>query len=123
MNDARADKPITKIRLNTLLFGDILLIFFLLSTTCLSIWFIRELATNGFKDTFKNLWPLLLTFFLVELIIFWAGIIIVYVTSAQLGVKTRVIGIICGMIPIVHIIVLIMIIRITFREVTFEKER
>ena len=121
MNDARADKPITKIRLNTLLFGDILLIFFLLSTTCLGIWFIRELATNGFKDTFKNLWPLLLTFFLVELIIFWAGIIIVYVTSAQLGIKTRVIGIICGMIPIAHIIVLIMIIRITFREVTFEK--
>lgn len=123
MNDVRADKPLTRVRLNTLLFGDILLIFFLISVTGLSIWFIRELLTLGFKETFKTLWPLLLSFFLIELLIFWTGIIIVYVTSAQLGVKMRVIGALCGMIPIAHIIVLIMIIRITLREVTFEKAK
>lgn len=58
-----------------------------------------------------------------EAILFWNGILRVYCTSIQLGIKWRVIGALCGMIPIVHIIVLLRIIRIAAEEVTFEEEK
>ena len=51
---------------------------------------------------------------------FWNGIIRVYVTSVQLGVKQRIIGVLCGLIPVVHLFALIAIIRITRREVREE---
>ncbi len=51
---------------------------------------------------------------------FWNGIIRVYVTSVQLGVKQRIIGLLCGLIPVVHLFALIAIIRITRREVREE---
>lgn len=59
----------------------------------------------------------------LESIVFWNGIIRVYAGSAQLGIKWRVIGIICGWIPIVHLIVLVKIIRIVSEEVTFESKK
>ena len=37
---------------------------------------------------------------LVESIIFWIGIIMVYATSEQLGIRWRVLGIVCGWIPV-----------------------
>lgn len=60
---------------------------------------------------------------LVEAAIFWVGIIRVYVTSVQLGIKWRLIGILCGWIPIVHLIVLGRIIGIVSREVRYEQEK
>lgn len=59
----------------------------------------------------------------VHVFLFWNGIICVYVTSGQLGVKHRVIGVICGMIPIANLFALNSIIRITLREVFFEAEK
>lgn len=59
----------------------------------------------------------------VHVFLFWNGIICVYVTSGQLGVKHRVIGVICGMIPIANLFALNSIIRITLREVFFEVEK
>ena len=56
-------------------------------------------------------------------IIFWSGIITVYVRSKQLGFKWRLIGILCGMIPVAHLIALGYIIRITFREYRDENAR
>ena len=56
-------------------------------------------------------------------ILFWNGIICVYCSSTQMGVKWRVIGALCGMIPIINIIVLCKIIRITSDEVEFETEK
>ena len=55
--------------------------------------------------------------FMVELVLFWNGIIRVYLTSVQLGMKWRVIGIICGWIPIAQIYALCKIIRIAGNEV------
>ena len=54
---------------------------------------------------------------------FWNGIIRVYVTSVQLGVKQRIIGALCGLIPVVHLFALIAIIRITRREVREESAK
>lgn len=56
-------------------------------------------------------------------IIFWSGIITVYVQSRQLGFKWRVIGILCGMIPVAHLVALGYIIKITFREYRDEDAR
>ena len=57
---------------------------------------------------------------LVEALVFWSGIIRVYLTSAQIGVKWRAIGIICGWIPAVHLAVLVKIIRMASDEWEFE---
>ena len=59
----------------------------------------------------------------LESILFWNGIICVYLTSVQLGIKHRVIGILCGMIPIANLIALGVIIRTVFKEVRFETEK
>lgn len=56
-------------------------------------------------------------------IIFWSGIIRVYISSKQLGMKWRVIGILCGMIPIAHLIALGKIISLTSREYKEENAR
>lgn len=59
----------------------------------------------------------------IESFLFWIGIIIVYTTSVQLGIKYRVLGIICGWIPIINIIMLMKIIKTTSEEYKFEKEK
>lgn len=59
----------------------------------------------------------------VNFIIFWNGILCVYLTSAQLGIKLRIIGIICGMIPIANLVALFFIIKTTTRECLFEVKR
>ena len=56
-------------------------------------------------------------------ILFWNGILCVYFTSTQMGIKWRLIGALCGMIPIINLIVLTRIIKITADEVEFEIEK
>lgn len=56
-------------------------------------------------------------------ILFWNGIICVYCTSAQLGIKPRIIGAICGPIPVAHLFALGYIIYITSREVVEETKK
>ena len=59
----------------------------------------------------------------VENIVFWNGIIRVYLTSVQLGIRYRVIGIVCGWIPIVHLFTLGLVVRTVSAEVSFENEK
>ena len=61
--------------------------------------------------------------FAVNFIVFWDGIICVYLTSTQLGAKWRIIGAICGLIPIVNLVILFKIIKITTNEYLFEAEK
>ena len=51
----------------------------------------------------------------VETIVFWTGIVTVYLSSVQLGLKWRVIGVLCGWIPVANLIALRRIIRIVER--------
>lgn len=60
---------------------------------------------------------------LAEAAVFWNGIIRVYATSVQLGIRWRVVGIVCGWIPIAHLYVLIRIILIVQKEVRFEADK
>lgn len=64
-----------------------------------------------------------LLIFLVECIIFWNGIIRIYITSQQLGIRWRVIGAVCGMIPVVHLVVLWKLIHIVEKEVRTENQK
>lgn len=68
------------------------------------------------------LWSALICI-LAHFILFWNGIISVYCTSVQLGIKHRVIGLLCGMIPVANLIVLRKIIKITTEEVKFESQK
>lgn len=61
--------------------------------------------------------------FVVEFILFWNGMLRVYLTSVQLGIKWRVIGAVCGLIPFVNLYVLHKILRITRNEVIYENEK
>lgn len=56
-------------------------------------------------------------------IVFWNGILCAYLSSHQLGVRLRVIGALCGMIPVANLIALRAILRTLRREVDFETER
>lgn len=58
-----------------------------------------------------------------EAVVFWNGIIRIYVTSQQLGVKWRVIGGLCGMIPVVNLFVLSVLIRTAEKEIAFEDRK
>ena len=60
---------------------------------------------------------------LMESAIFWIGIITVYLTSEQLGIRWRVLGIVCGWIPIANLIMLHIIIKTVGAEVKMEKMR
>ncbi len=64
-----------------------------------------------------------LLIFLVELVVFWNGMLRIYLTSEQLGIRFRVLGALCGMIPIVHLVVLGMMLRIVEREVRTENQK
>lgn len=59
----------------------------------------------------------------LEALIFWIGIITVYLTSRQLGIRYRVLGILCGWIPVAHLIMLHIIIRTVGLEVENETLR
>lgn len=58
-----------------------------------------------------------------EAAIFWNGIIRVYLTSVQLGIKIRVLGIVFGMIPIANLVMLMIIYLKVRREADFESEK
>jgi len=59
----------------------------------------------------------------VNFVVFWNGIICVYLTSTQLGIRLRLIGALCGLIPIVNLVVLFLIIRATTGECMFETKK
>ena len=73
-------------------------------------------------DYMTFVWSALICFG-VNFIVFWNGIICVYLTSTQLGIKLRVIGIICGFIPVANLIALFFIIKTTAEECFFEQKK
>ena len=72
-------------------------------------------------------WPAIITYACVTLgllnLYFWVGIILVYLTSKQIGIRMRLIGIFCGMIPIANLFALTIIVKIAGREVREESQR
>ena len=56
----------------------------------------------------------------VLFVVFWVGILCVYLCSAQLGLRLRLVGLICGLIPIANLITLFFILKVTTGECLFE---
>lgn len=100
--------------------GADLLTSFLIATTLTVAFYVTELIVSGISAL---LWISAGLAALELSIVFWNGIIRVYCTSVQLGIKYRVIGIICGAVPIVNIWALHKIIKITSTEAWFEHDK
>ena len=116
------NRKLPKLRLRICADGCELLIYFLISVSCSVIWLAVKLPTMFFEQ--RGMWFAdLLCVILAEAAVFWNGILRVYLTSAQIGVKWRTIGIICGWIPIANLIVLIRIIRLASEECRFESKK
>lgn len=104
--------------------GTKILEFFLVTSTALvisAVWFGPVTHT---WDFFANPVAWLaagIAIFLVEFVLFWVGIIMVYTSSLQLGLKKRILGAVCGWIPFINLFMLVGIIRICREEVALER--
>ncbi len=81
------------------------------------------LAFLTLPDAYATLLWSMLYCFVAEAIAFWNGILCVYCASFQLSIKTRVLGAVCGMIPILNLIMLSKILRAVRSEADGEHER
>ena len=102
--------------------GNILLWIFVI-TTAAALWHYVPVVYRGIiaRDTSYLLG--LLCAAAGAFLLFWAGIIIVYITSRQLGFKIRLLGILLGMIPLANLVMLFIILRITGKEARTELAR
>ena len=109
-------------RLRVCLHGTVLLLAFELSTLISIAYHIYLAIATIMSDPMTFLWSALLCI-CVEAVVFWNGIITLYLSSVQLGIRQRLIGALCGMIPIVNLIVLNSMIHTVLEEVRFEQEK
>lgn len=117
-----------RIKLALCALGSIILTGFLISTTAAVVWilvgffgkydWIGSLRT----DTWEWLKICLYTI-IIEAVIFWVGILLVYFTSTQLGLRYRLWGLALGMIPIANLVMLFIILKTTYGEVFSESKR
>ena len=119
-------------RIHQLSAGCELLRLFLATATVNVVWMlallpsaIRNMNSAG---CFSGLWMVIwgfnaLVIVLLEAVVFWNGMIRVYITSVQLGIKHRVLAALCGWIPFLNIWYLRKIIRIVAEEAEFETEK
>lgn len=82
---------------------------------------IRDLIAGVSDYSFYIVYGIVLV--ITEAIIFWNGILRVYLTSVQLGIRYRVLGILLGMIPPANLIMLMIIYFKTRRETNFETQK
>ena len=115
-------KGTKKFRLKLCNHGTTVLTIFIFSLVPSIVWH-SILAFRLLPDLYIDFLFSALYCFLLSAIFFWNGIICVYCTSTQLGIKWRVKGILCGMIPVLNLIMLTKIIKITSSEVEFEIEK
>ena len=102
--------------------GNILLWMFVVTTAAAVLHYV-PVAYRAFIERNASLLRGLLPVAAAEFILFWIGIIIVYVTSGQLGIRTRVLGVVFGMVPVANLIMLFLILRITGKEAGTELAR
>jgi len=114
---------VKKIRTKICNHGTVTLILFSFSIIPSVIWHVALICHSIINGFFSDLLFSTLLCVILSAILFWNGIISVYCTSTQMGIKWRVLGIILGLIPIINIIVLVNIIRISSTEVDVEIEK
>ncbi len=102
--------------------GTILLVSFYISVIVSAIYQIIIAIKTIPNDYMLFVWSLVFCI-CVNFVIFWNGIICVYLTSTQLGIKVRVIGLVCGMIPVANLVALFFIIKTTLTEFLVETKK
>lgn len=109
------------IRLKILDSGNVLMLQFFVSVSIGVIWQIISIIffELSFEKTIINICFYVIT----EAIVFLNGIIRLYCTSIQLGIKLRVLGIIFGFVPLLNLILLCVIVKTTRKEYLFEREK
>ena len=115
-------KRIPLSRLRVCYHGAVLLVIFL-AAALFSIVYHIVLAGRLFPDhAWTWVWSAL---FCAAILagVFWNGIISVYCTSKQLGIRFRVLGLICGLIFPLNLVVLVLILRVVLYEVDLESEK
>ena len=90
----------------------------IIATILFYIASIFEYHVNGFI----LLWNAVVCIFLLS-IIFWNGMLRVYLHSKQLGIRYRGLGLLLGLVPIFNIIMLVKMIYICYQEVDFENNK
>ena len=119
-------------RIDQLSAGCELLRLFLVTATLNAVWMllwlssaIRIAKSDGFfSGILLVIWIInVIPMVVLEAILFWNGMIRVYLTSVQLGLKHRILAALCGWIPFLNIWYLTKIIRIASDEVEFETEK
>ena len=104
--------------------------FLLHGNYCLKIFFISTLFSVMIQILLGylmiNAYPLLfivnlLACFSVLSLSLYIGIVIIYCTSSQLGLKLRILGACLGVIPIANIVALIMIVKEIDKEINYEQ--
>jgi len=111
-----------KLRLKLCNHGTLLLTIFVFSLIPSLIWHI-VLAFLTIPNAYMDLIWSMIYCIVASAILFWNGIVCIYCTSTQMGIRWRVIGALCGMIPILNLIVLTKIINLTSDEMEFEIEK
>lgn len=112
-------KGTKRLRLKICNHGALLLAIFACSLIPSFVWHV-VLAFLTIPNTYMDLVWSIVYCVLASSVVFWNGIICVYCTSAHMAIKWRVIGVLCGMTPILNLIVLTRIIKVTSEEVEFE---
>ncbi|MEY8508072.1 triacylglycerol lipase [Lachnospiraceae bacterium 42-17] len=119
---SKANRKLPKRRYRVCADGCELLIYFLLSVSASTLWLLLRFL-DLFSGNLGRWLSDLICVIVVEGIVFWGGIVRIYTTSAQIGIKWRIIGIICGWIPVANLLVLMKLIRISLEESRFESEK
>lgn len=118
----RSDRTIPTRRLSLCHHGGCVLALFS-GTALLSILWHGLLAYHLFPDNAALFWWSLLYTSVAEFVLFWHGMICVYLSSGQMGIRRRVLAALVGLIPIVNLVALGKIIAIVFDEVRFESAK
>ncbi len=120
---AGALRPRTESRRIQVCRHGVLLLFLFLISLVVSLIYHAVLAFYTFPETpMRWVWSAVVCF-VAEFVLFWNGMICIYCASYQLGVKWRVIGALCGWLPVVNLIVLGKMLRCVMAEVDFELQK
>ncbi len=118
--------PATK-HLRTCAKGNALLIKFLGSSALSIILFVLGFTNQLPIDNIfaaPKLWIInTILSIILEAIVFWNGMLRIFFSSKQLGIKIRIVALICGLIPIVNLIVLFSMIKIVSLEISIENQK
>lgn len=127
VNPAVFNEQLSKGRLRCMANGTKLLRLFLLSSAAGAVYsfagWMGLLSAGSIRET-PGIWitnTVVLVF--AEAVVFWNGILRIYLTSTQMGIRFRVLGAVCGMIPVVHLAVLGILIRTVEKEVRVESDK